>query len=102
MSHDDFFKDFELYQNYPNPFNAKTQIMYSIFDNEIESLVSLKIFDVMGNLVKVLMNEQKSAGDYRICWDGTDSHGHSVSSGIYHCVIQIGQRTQVQKLLFLK
>jgi Secretion system C-terminal sorting domain len=72
--------DFDLYQNYPNPFNPSTIIRYEIpgqarNDN---ALVTLKVYDVLGNEVTTLVNEEKPAGSYEVDFDG-----NGLSSGIY-------------------
>ncbi len=61
-------KDFKLSQNYPNPFNPRTKINYQI---QLASKVSLKIFDVLGNEVATLVDENKSAGSYEISFDAS-------------------------------
>ncbi len=68
-------KEFALEQNFPNPFNPSTKIKYQIPES---SFVTLKIYDVLGNEVAKLVNEDKSVGDYEIEFDGT-----TLTSGIY-------------------
>ncbi|NPV11813.1 MAG: T9SS type A sorting domain-containing protein [Ignavibacteria bacterium] len=69
-----------LHQNYPNPFNPNTIIR---FDLPARSQVEVSIYDVNGKLVKKLINDQKEAGYHSIEWNGTDTFGKKVSSGIY-------------------
>jgi Ca-activated chloride channel homolog len=73
-------KDFVLHQNYPNPFNPATTIS---FDLPNEGQVTLKIYDVTGRLVRVLVQEHKLAGTHSILWDGLDDAGQKVAAGIY-------------------
>jgi hypothetical protein len=86
--------DFELSQNYPNPFNPSTIISFNIPKDE---LVSLKVFDVMGNEVANVLNEQKSAGYYSIEFNASE-----LASGTYFYKLQAGDKTEVRKMLLLK
>lgn len=90
--------NFELYQNYPNPFNSNTEIKYSLPRGKANYPVQLKIYDVLGRLVKVLVDQEQLAGIYSIGWDGTDLNGVTVASGIYFyfldaCVFMSGHKT---------
>lgn len=88
---------FLLKQNYPNPFNPTTKIVYQIPETENHSHVSLKVFDVLGREVAVLVNEQKSAGNYSISFDGSN-----LSSGIYFYKLQVGSFSETRKMLLIK
>ncbi|MBZ0198937.1 MAG: T9SS type A sorting domain-containing protein [Ignavibacteriaceae bacterium] len=95
--------EFALYQNYPNPFNPSTRIKYTI-PNEVKSqwsMVSLKVYDVLGNEVATLVNEQKSPGNYEVDFNST-SIGRQISSGIYFYKIQAGKFTAVNKMILTK
>jgi hypothetical protein len=70
---------YALLQNYPNPFNPKTTITYGI---PLTSFVSIKIYDVLGQEIKTLVNQIVSRGD-RVIWNGTDNNGSSVPTGVY-------------------
>ena len=83
-----------LSQNYPNPFNPSTTIKYSIPKN---SLVTLKVYDVLGREVKTLVNEYKTAGDYN-----ADFNASHLASGIYFYRITAGKYTAVRKMQLLK
>ncbi len=85
---------FELYQNYPNPFNPETVIRYQL---PTKSFVSLKIFDVLGKEVAVLVNEENEAGFHQLKFDGS-----KLSSGIYFYILQAGNFSSGKKLLLLK
>ncbi|MBA4316772.1 MAG: hypothetical protein C0412_00070 [Flavobacterium sp.] len=80
--------------NYPNPFNPSTRISYSIPTN---GLITLKIFDVLGNEVTTLVNEDKSAGKHEISFNGK-----FLSSGTYICKLRFGNSEVSKKLLLLK
>lgn len=90
---------FELHQNYPNPFNPVTTIKYQL---PVESKVSLKVFDVLGREVKTLINEFQPAGHFKLEWNGTDSFGNKVTSGIYFYRIETDNYNSVKKMLLLK
>jgi hypothetical protein len=85
---------YNLNQNYPNPFNPITTISYSIPD---DGFVSLKIFDVLGNEVKILVNEIQTAGNRRIVFDASE-----LSSGVYYFQLVSGDFSSTRKLILLK
>jgi hypothetical protein len=69
-----------LANNYPNPFNPSTTIRYTMKER---GLVTIKVYDVAGRLVKTLLDEVRDAGEHAALWDGTNNRGGTVSSGIY-------------------
>jgi len=71
---------FELQQNYPNPFNPSTKIEFSLPRN---SIVHLTVYDILGKEVVKLLNELRPAGNYTIEWNGQDTDGNKVSTGVY-------------------
>jgi hypothetical protein len=83
-----------LSQNYPNPFNPSTTIKYSIaqFSN-----VVLKIFDILGNEIETLVDEEKPAGEYKVEFNGT-----SLTSGIYFYQLKAGNYIETNKMILLK
>jgi hypothetical protein len=92
--------EFALLQNFPNPFNPETTIKYNVANG---GNVSLRIYNVVGQVVKTLVAEQQNAGRYTVRWNGTDDRGVSVSSGIYFYQITAGSDFQdVKKLMLLK
>jgi Secretion system C-terminal sorting domain len=87
--------DFSLYQNYPNPFNPSTIIKYRIPELRF---VTLKVYDVLGNVVATLVNEEKTAGDYTV-----NFVANNLSSGIYFYKIEAGNSfVEVKKMIFMK
>jgi hypothetical protein len=86
--------EFTLSQNYPNPFNPATTINYQL---PIVSIVTLKVYDVVGREVASLVNDVKEAGSYSVQFDA--SH---LSSGIYFCTIKAGNFTETKKLTLMK
>ena len=83
-----------LYQNYPNPFNPATVIEYSIAN---PGLVTIKVYDILGNEIRTLVNEEESAGKYSTSFDGS-----TLVSGIYFYVLREGNFVQSKKMLHLK
>ena len=92
-------KKFELYQNYPNPFNPETIIQFQLPE---ASHVELKIFNMLGEEVRTLVNSQYQAGHHTIKWDGTDGNGNSVSNGVYLYRIQAGSFSKIMKMSLLR
>ena len=90
---------YALHQNYPNPFNPETNIGYDLAD---ESMVSLKVYDMKGVLVKTLLNENQSSGHKMVKWDGTSDLGQKVSAGLYLYRIQTDDFTSTKKMALLK
>ena len=91
-----------LSQNYPNPFNPSTTISYNV---EQSGHVSLNVYDVMGRLVKTLVNEYKQAGNtsgYQVVWDGLDNSGQQVSAGLYIYSLQTQGITMTEKMVLMK
>ena len=86
--------EFALMQNYPNPFNPTTTIAYHLPNT---SKVQLKVYDVLGNEIETLVNEEKSAGSYEV-----EFNASSLSSGMYLYKLQAGDLIAVKKLILLK
>jgi len=93
----------EFNGNYPNPFNPTTTFNFCLAS---ESKVSLTLFNIKGQKIKTLVNENQTAGIHQVIWDGTDDHGKKVSTGIYfsHCDAhnEEGDYTSVKKVILLK
>jgi len=92
-------KEYVLYQNYPNPFNPTTTIRYEIPENKH---VKLQIFNMLGERVAELVNEEQPAGRYEIVWNGQDEWNQPVASGVYWYVLTAGKFKKVQRMLLLK
>ncbi|MDZ7260608.1 MAG: dockerin type I domain-containing protein [candidate division KSB1 bacterium] len=91
--------NYELGQNYPNPFNPETTIKYGLPE---KSQVTLKIFNLLGQEVRTLVDGEKEAGYHEVHWDGRDTLGKSVSAGIYLYTIQTGAFVQTRKMVILR
>jgi hypothetical protein len=89
-----FLNSYELSQNYPNPFNPSTNIQYAISSRQ---LISLKVYDILGNEIATLVNEEKSAGQYEVEFDGT-----GLPSGIYFYQIKADSFIETKKMILLK
>jgi flagellar hook assembly protein FlgD len=74
---------FHLYGNYPNPFNPRTTIRYTIPIEGITYRTVIRIFDLLGQEVVTLVDRIHQSGSYSVEWDGRDSMGNEVSSGLY-------------------
>ena len=85
---------FDLQQNYPNPFNPSTTIQYSIKEN---TLVSLKIYDILGREITTLINEVKTAGIYKVNFDASN-----LSSGVYFYKLTAGNFIETKKMILLR
>ena len=114
-----------LYQNYPNPFNPSTNIPFTVYGSRftvyspihtthekavdgsqfmVHSPVhtTLKIYNILGQLVKTLVDEEKAPGSYNIIWDGKDEDGNQVTSGIYFYQLKIEDYCDTKKLILVK
>jgi hypothetical protein len=91
--------NFVLYQNYPNPFNPTTSIQYTIGSRQF---VTLKVYDVLGNEVSVLVNEEKSAGEYEIEFNSYSAGGNNIASGIYFYQLQTDNFIQTKKMILIQ
>ncbi len=91
-----FPKKFFLYPNFPNPFNAETTIQ---FDLQSNSYVSLKIFNLLGQEVRVLLNSEKTTGSYSVLWDGRDKTGKKAASGLYFYQLKAGENINTRKMI---
>ena len=98
-----------LSQNYPNPFNPATVIRYSLLVDRSaisyqRSAVSLKIYNILGQEVRTLVSQEQRAGSYTVVWDGKDTRGKEVSSGVYFCRLEVeGLKAEmVRKMVLMK
>jgi len=90
---------YALDQNVPNPFNPTTTISYTLPD---AGAVKLSIYDASGRLVRTLVSSAREHGSHAEVWDGTDSAGRAVSSGIYFYRLDAGKFSQSRKMVLLK
>jgi len=85
--------------NYPNPFNPITNIAYSIKET---GKVTIEIYNLKGQLVKLLINEVKETGDHTAIWNGKDDSGKPISSGIYFYKLKSANYTSTKKMIMIK
>ena len=93
-SETDIPQTFSLYQNYPNPFNPATNLSFVI---DQPSFVSLKVYDILGNEVATLVNEERPAGKYEVTFNAD-----KLSSGVYFYQLRTEKYIQTKKMLLLR
>jgi hypothetical protein len=91
--------EFALHQNYPNPFNPSTELK---FDLPANSRVKLEIFNVLGQKVVTVLDEDMEAGYRSVTWNGNDSNGRQVASGVYFYKLTAGDHVFTKKMMMLK
>ena len=89
---------FALHQNYPNPFNPMTTIRYTLPER---GSVQLLIYDELGRLVRKLVDEAQTVGEYAVVWDGKNSRGQRVASGTYFYTLKVGNNTLISKRMLM-
>lgn len=90
---------YSLSQNYPNPFNPATVIRYALPE---ASRVELRIYNILGQPVRKLLDGELPAGVYEVLWEGNDESGRPVSSGTYFYQIRAGDFIQAKKMQLIK
>lgn len=93
---------FELSQNHPNPFNPSTNIRYTVDSRQTSKNTSLKIYNILGQKVRTLVNEEKQPGQYLAVWDGKDDGANDVSSGIYFYILETGEFRETKKMTLIR
>ena len=88
-----------IHQNYPNPFNLVTTLRYDLPEDALANII---IYDMMGHVVKTMVNIQQNAGYKSVRWDATNNAGSPVSAGLYLYMIQAGEFRQTRKMVLLK
>ncbi len=92
---------FRLVGNYPNPFNQSTTIVYTL-SLPRPMPVSLIIYNILGDEVRVLVNSVQKPGRYQVSWDGNNNSGKEVASGVYFCKLRVSEGEEVRKMLLIK
>ncbi|MBD3226242.1 MAG: T9SS type A sorting domain-containing protein [Caldithrix sp.] len=90
---------YSLAQNYPNPFNPTTEIKFSIGRHE---KVSLVVYNILGQEVRTLINDDMVPGEHKIAWNGTDDSGRRVATGVYIYKLKTDNFSKVKKMVFMK
>jgi hypothetical protein len=95
-------KAFELYANYPNPFNPETTIKYNLLADQSVYSVKIKIDDALGQLITTLINEPQNSGLHSVKWNGKNTTGQNIPSGIYYCMMETGRYKATQKIVLVR
>jgi hypothetical protein len=95
---------YSLSQNYPNPFNPVTTIRFKVEGERSKepTPITLKVYNILGKLVRTLVDEPKGAGTYQVVWDGKDENGEEVSSGVYFYKLKAENYVETKKMVLLK
>jgi hypothetical protein len=101
ISHDEgtLPKQFALYPAYPNPFNPTTTLRYELPE---DAIVNITIYDMVGRIIRTLVNDSQTAGYKSIQWNATNDRNEPVSTGLYLYTIQAGKFRQTEKMVLLK
>ncbi|WP_456407149.1 alpha-amylase family glycosyl hydrolase [Caldithrix abyssi] len=92
-------EEFTLAQNYPNPFNPSTTIAFYLPTTEE---ISLRVYNMRGQLIKELISGRLNSGWHKIAWDGVNQAGNTVASGVYVYRLQAGKKTRLRKMILLR
>ncbi|KPK82822.1 MAG: hypothetical protein AMS27_13900, partial [Bacteroides sp. SM23_62_1] len=92
-------RQYTLYQNYPNPFNPITNVK---FDLPKKERVILKIYNILGQEIKTLIDKDLESGSHTVQWDGTNNFGLQVASGVYIYQVRAGKFIKAKKMTFVK
>ena len=92
-------KDYQLLSNFPNPFNPVTTISYF---NEVDSFISINVYDLSGRLINTLVSEIKPSGVYQVNWSGNDHTGMAVTSGVYFLTMENNTGIVTSKITLLR
>lgn len=97
---------FTLSQNYPNPFNPTTTIPFTVYGSPsiVHSSIhtTLRIYNILGDLVRTLIDEKKMPGNHQVVWDGRDDKGEKVGSGIYFYRLEAGGYSETKRMILVK
>ena len=91
-----------LYQNFPNPFNMQTVIRFYIPEKLKGKTATLTVYNVLGQEVRTFRLGPSQSGNQRIVWNGTNTAGNAVTSGLYFYRLKVGRQTQIRRMLLLK
>ena len=90
---------YNLYNAYPNPFNPVTKLRYDLPNDEF---VNITIYDMLGNVINNLVNDNQNSGYKSVQWNATNNQGQQVSAGVYLYGIEAGDFRQTKKMILLK
>lgn len=89
----------EVDQNYPNPFNSGTMIRFRLPKSGV---VEVRIYNLLGELITILLNHKMPAGEHQVYWDGCDSNGDSLATGIYLYRVEADGMSETRKMVLMK
>jgi hypothetical protein len=95
-------RHYALSQNYPNPFNAESDIGYQIAEQRYPIHTTLKIYNVLGQEVRTLVNGIHECGTYTITWDGREQHGHDMASGTYFYRLEADGYSAARRMVLIR
>ena len=95
----DIVEGFNIEQNYPNPFNLSSQIKVI---SKMNSKIKVNVYDILGKEVRTLLDKEFPAGEYTIEWDGKDSNGNILNSGVYFIKMKANGFQKTIKTVLLK
>ena len=100
-SNNSLLESYTLEQNYPNPFNSGTNITFGMTES---AKISLKIYDILGREIAILVDKNLEADDYTVTWDAKNSDGSKAASGIYFYILIAGNGNHIitKKMLLIK
>jgi hypothetical protein len=98
--HDAYPVAYDLSYSYPNPFNPLTTVKYDV--PRPGGTVTIVIYNIMGQALRTLVNEEKPAGSHTVRWDGRDERGMTVASGVYFVQMTAGDFKETKKLVLMK
>ena len=90
---------YKLYPNIPNPFNSSTKILYDVKES---GKVKVQIYNILGQEIITLVNEEQTPGRKSVTWDGHDKFSRNISSGIYFYTLEAGNYIKTRKLVLVK
>jgi hypothetical protein len=91
-----------LFQNFPNPFNPSTAIRYQIAENDHPVKITLRVYNILGQEIAILVEEVNGSGVYTVTWDGKDGHEKIVTNGYYFCRLEVDEFRATRCMLLLK
>jgi hypothetical protein len=96
-------QSFELFQNYPNPFNPTTTIKFKVQGSKFKVPIhtTLNIYNILGRLVRTLVDEGKVPGEYQVIWDGKDGSGAEAASGVYFYQLKTADQSYTKKMVLM-
>ena len=94
-------KSSRLYENYPNPFNPTTNIAFDVAGQSAQRVI-LDVYNLLGQKIKTVYNEQVQPGHYEMQWHGLDDLGRSVSSGMYIYRLKVGEKIMTKRMVLMK